>query len=383
MPTRHVGKIAVDHTLRSGLFVSVERFTSQTISSVLIQDGTDELGNPTFGSTPATSFPSEVFASVSRTGWSYSSWLQDEWNVTSDLTVNYGGRLDVVNQFVMGNQISPRLNAVWQATPTTTLHAGYANLFTPPPLQIGPPGNVVVLNNFNGTGLTTSGATLSTGNDPLKIERAQLLDIGATQNLFEGLKVGVDLYYKFARNGVDFGQFGAPIITIPFNYRIVANRGIELTDENGAFSYYGNLAIARQRAKGIESAQFNFSPDDLAYIDTHGIQTDHSQLMTASAGLSYVWKGTRFSVDLLAGTGTRTTLPGGPINGASLPSYEQLNLGISHRFELPGTGAIRLRFDVINLFDEIYLLRSSTSIGAFSPAFGPRRTFSAGLSKEF
>jgi outer membrane receptor protein involved in Fe transport len=380
-----VGKIAADHALRSGLFASGERFTSATISSVLVQDGTDAFGNPTFGSTPATSFPSEVFASIARTGWSFSSWLQDEWNVTPDLTVNYGGRLDAVNQFAAGNQISPRLNAVWQATPTTVLHAGYANLFTPPPFQIGPPENLVQLNSINGTGLTTSGATPSTGNDPLKIERAQLFDVGATQNLFEGLKAGIDLYYKFARNGVDFGQFGAPIITIPFNYRIVANRGIELTTtyENAPFSFYGNLAIARQRAKGIESAQFNFSPDDLAYIDTHAIQTDHSQLMTASAGLSYTWEGTRFSADLLAGTGTRTTRPGGPPNGGSLPSYSQTNLGVSHRFELPGVGAIKVRFDVINLFDEIYLLRSSTSLGAFTPAFGPRRTFYAGITKEY
>ena len=66
-----------------------------------------------------------------------------------------------------------------------------------------------------------------------------------------------------------------------------------------------------------------------------------------------------------------------------MPSYSQTNLGISHRFELPGIGAIKARFDVINLFDEIYLLRSSTSIGAFAPAFGPRRTFYAGLTKEF
>ena len=379
------GKIGSDHTLRSGLLVTGERFTSQTISSVLVQDGTDDFGNPIFGSTPASSIPSEIFAGIGRTGWAYSSWLQDEWNVTPDLTLNYGERLDVINQFVMGNQISPRLNAVWQATPTTVLHAGYANLFTPPPFQIGPPENLVQFSNFNGAGLTTSGATPSTGNDPLKIERAYLFDVGATQNLFDGLKLGVDLYYKFARHGVDFGQFGAPIITIPFNYRIVANRGIELTTtyENGPFSYYGNLAIARQRAKGIESAQFNFSPDDLAYIDTHGIQTDHSQLMTASAGLSYLWQGTHFSVDLLASSGTRTTRPGGPPNGGSLPSYEQVNLGISHRFELPNAGAIKVRFDVINLFDEIYLLRSSTSLGAFAPAFGPRRTFYAGITKEF
>ena len=379
------GKIAADHTLRSGLFVSGERFTSETVSAVLVQDGTDEFGNPTFGSTPATSFPSEIFASIGKTGWAYSAWLQDEWKVTPDLTVNYGGRFDGVSQFVVGSQISPHLNTVWQATPTTVLHAGYARLFTPPPFQQGPAENLVQLNNFNGTGLTTSGATPSTENSPLQIERANLFDVGASQNLFESLKIGLDLYYKFARNGVDFGQFGAPIITIPFNYRIVANRGVELTTsyERGPFSYYGNLAIAQQQAKGIVSAQFNFSPDDLAYIDSHSIVTDHSQLMTASSGLSYTWNGTRFSVDLLAGTGTRTTRPNGPPNGGSLPSYSQTNLGVSHSFDSPGFGAFKLRFDVINLFDEIYLLRSSTSLGAFSPAYAPRRTFYAGLTKEF
>jgi outer membrane receptor protein involved in Fe transport len=379
------GKIAADHTLRSGLFVSGERFTSQTVSAVLVQDGTDEFGNPTFGSTPATSFPSEISASIGKTGWAFSAWLQDEWKVTPDLTVNYGSRFDAVSQFVVGSQISPRLNSVWQATPTTVFHAGYARLFTPPPFQQGPAENLAQLNNFNGTGLTTSGATPSTMNSPLRIERAYLFDVGATQNLFESLKIGLDLYYKFARDGVDFGQFGAPIITIPFNYGIVANRGVELTTtyENGPFSYYGNLAIAQQQAKGIVSAQFNFSPDDLAYIDSHSIVTDHSQLMTASSGLSYTWNGTRFSVDLLAGTGTRTTRLNGPPNGGSLPSYSQTNLGVSHIFELPRVGAIKARFDVINLFDEIYLLRSSTSIGAFSPAFAPRRTFYAGITKEF
>jgi hypothetical protein len=51
-------------------------------------------------------------------------------------------------------------------------------------------------NNFNGTGLTTSAATPSTMNSPLKVERANLFDIGAGQDLFNGLKVGVDLYYS-------------------------------------------------------------------------------------------------------------------------------------------------------------------------------------------
>jgi len=124
-----------------------------------------------------------------------------------------------------------------------------------------------------------------------------------------------------------------------------------------------------------------------AYIDTHGIQTDHSQRRQsrgrADNDLPEGTLLTRFSVDLLAGTGTRTTRPGGPPNGGTLPSYSQTNLGVSHTFELPHVGAIKVRFDVINLFDEIYLLRSSTSLGAFSPAFAPRRTFYAGITKQF
>jgi outer membrane receptor protein involved in Fe transport len=378
-------RVAPDHTLRSGLLIEGERFSSNTTSWVLVQDGSDASGNLTFGGTPGTSVASQFAADIAKTGWTYSTWLQDEWKLRPDLTFNYGGRFDVVNQFVMGDQLSPRLNAVWQATPTTTAHAGYAGLFTPPPFQLGPPANLLQFNNFNGSGLTTSGATPSTGNSPLKIERANLFDVGATQTLFGDLKIGLDGYYKFARDGVDFGQFGAPIITIPFNYGIVANPGVELTTSyrHGGFSCYGNLAIARQRAKGIVSGEFNFAPADLAYVDTHGIETDHSQLMTASAGVSYLSQGTRFSVDLIAGTGTRTTQPGGPINGASLPSWEQVNLGVMRRIELPNAGAIKLRFDVINVFDEVYLLRSSTSIGAFAPAYAPRRTFFAGVTKEF
>ena len=274
---------------------------------------------------------------------------------------------------------------MWQATPTTVVHVGYARLFTPPPFQEGPPLNVILLNNYNNTGLTTSGFTPSTINSPVQVERASLIDFGAIQTLSGGLKLGADFYYKYATNGVDFGQFGAPIITIPFNYGFVINRGVELTAtyQSANLSYYGNLALAQQRAKGISSAQYNFSLSDLAAIDSTSIPTDHSQLATGSAGVSYLWGNTRFSADMLGGTGTRTTLPGGTPNGASLAPYVQVNLSIQQQFKLPYVGDFKARFDLINLFNAIYLLRSSTSIGAFTPAYGPGRTFFAGLTKEF
>jgi hypothetical protein len=209
--------------------------------------------------------------------------------------------------------------------------------------------------------------------------------VGVEQVVMPGLKVGVDVYYKYARNLLDEGQFGAPVILTPFNYHVGFNRGVELSTsyEKGNFSYYGNIAIAEQKAEGITSAQFNFSQSDLDYISSHLINTDHSQRMTASAGMSYLWQDTRFSVDIIAGTGLRSTTDTGAPNEETVPSYEQVNLGVSHKFELPYAGKLDVRLDVINVLDEIYVLRSQGGIGVFASQFGPRRTFFAGVKKEF
>ena len=66
-----------------------------------------------------------------------------------------------------------------------------------------------------------------------------------------GLKLGIDSYYKYARNLIDEGQFGAPIILTPFNYHVGYTKGVELTTsyDRGAFPYYGNLRSARKRPR--------------------------------------------------------------------------------------------------------------------------------------
>jgi len=108
--------------------------------------------------------------------------------------------------------------------------------------------------------------------------------------------------------------------------------------------------------------------------------------VTASAGTSYLWQGTRVSADLLFGSGLRADLPLGDgqdiPNGAHLPSYAQINLGASHAFHFEGTKPLTVRFDVINVFDRIYEIRNGTGVGVGAPQFGPRRGFFVGLSKE-
>ncbi len=66
-----------------------------------------------------------------------------------------------------------------------------------------------------------------------------------------------------------------------------------------------------------------------------------------------------------------------------MPSYEQVNLGISHRFASAPGGPVTVRLDLINVLDEVYLIRSQAGVGVFAPAFGSRRTVFAGVSKEF
>ena len=94
--------------------------------------------------------------------------------------------------------------------------------------------------------------------------------------------------------------------------------------------------------------------------------------MAASGGASYLWKGTRFSADFLFGTGLRTdeTLPDGSTipNGGHVPSYTQINLGLSHAFHLAGSSTLTARFDVINVTDKTYEIRDGSGIGVFASA---------------
>jgi outer membrane receptor protein involved in Fe transport len=85
--------------------------------------------------------------------------------------------------------------------------------------------------------------------------------------------------------------------------------------------------------------------------------------------MSYHWAKTTFSTDMIFGSGLRS----GFANMDHVPPYTQVNLGISHEFNLsPNTKPFTLRFDVVNLFDKAYELRDGTGIGVFAPQFGPR-----------
>jgi outer membrane receptor protein involved in Fe transport len=379
-----------DHTLRFGILVQRDDLTDNTTAQVLPAacTGAGTEVNP-YACAQSSNIPFTIVDNSTKSASSFSGYLQDEWKLLSDLTINYGLRYDVFHAYSHGDQFSPRINAVWTPLDGTTIHAGYARYFSPPPFELV--GNESIAKFANPAAFNTATPALTADTTPVA-EKANYYDAGAQQKfngaIFSGddLTVGVDSFLKLSDNLIDEGQFGAPIILTPFNYKRGSQYGVEysLTYDTGPFSAYGNLSFEHATGKDIFTSQFEFNPSDLAYIQNNYIHLDHEQAATASAGVSYLWQGTRLSTDMIYGSGLREDDPvTGVPNGAHLPGYEQVNFGATHSFSLPTVGDFSVRFDVINVFDQVYEIRSGTGVGVGAPSFGARRGFFAGLTKEF
>ncbi len=362
----HLGEA---HTLRGGVMVEVDHATSATTSRVIGLDATGA---------QISDQPISIVDNGGTTAFTASVYLQDEWKLADSLIVNYGLRFDQFDGFRHENQFSPRVNLVWTPVRGTTVHAGYSRYFSPPPLELV---GARTIGLFAGT----TAASPVTHDDTPRAERANYFDVGVSQKLGRHMTLGIDSYYKRSKELIDEGQFGAPIILTPFNYAQGRQYGVEFTAgyNQGSFTAYANLAYVKNQGRDIDTSQFNFAADKLTYIHNHFIYLDHDQTLSASAGASYLWRGTRVGGDLIHGSGLRATGPDGVPNGAHLPGYVQVNLSLSHHFETGQLGGVTLRFDVVNALDHVYEIRDGTGVGVGAPQFGARRGFFGGVTKSF
>jgi outer membrane receptor protein involved in Fe transport len=367
------------HTIRGGAMLLDESVTENSTATVF---NLDPSGNPTGSAYPITDNPTlhGLFAGV---------YLQDEWKIIPQLTFNYGARFDVFDaSFDNENQVSPRANLIYQPTDSTTLHAGYARYFTPPPVENVSSSTV---NQFSGT---SNASSITNGITGVKAERANYFDAGITQKLAPGLQVGVDGYYKYAKNQLDDGLFGQTLILSAFNYSRGKIYGVEFSSSYtaGGFSTYANVAYSVAQGENWSSSQFLFDPADLAYVKNHWIYLDHDQRVTGSFGTSYLFNesqrtSTRVYVDALYGSGLRTdstdssgnTIP----NGGSVPAYYSVNIGAAQSFKIHNKQILTARLDVVNVTDNSYELRNGTGVGVNAAQYGERIGFFGSLSYAF
>ncbi len=369
------------HTIRGGVMLLDEYLSANSTTTVLPVDAN---GNPTGGMfypIPDSNVSHALFAGV---------YLQDEWKILPEVTINYGARFDeYYSTFDKENQPSPRVNLIWQPTDSTTLHAGYARYFTPPPLENVSASSVALF-----TAQPNSNTPQITQDDPVKAERANYFDAGISQKLAPGLQVGLDGYYKEARNQLDDGLFGQSLILSAFNYDKGRVYGVEFSGSytTGGFSTYANVAYSVAQGEDWNSAQFQFDPNDYAYVHNHWIYLDHDQRVTGSFGASYIWKESsrnsmRVYVDALYGSGLRTDATasdGSNIpNGGSVPAYYSVNLGAEQSFKLAGKQMLKARLDIVNVTDNSYELRNGSGVGVNAAQYGERLGFFGSLSYVF
>jgi outer membrane receptor protein involved in Fe transport len=385
------------HTLRMGFTVSAE------------QTWVDNTSWVEAGAAPGAEPPFAITDDVDKLGWLAGVYAQDEWKITDKLTMNYGARFDQQWLYTDANQLSPRVSFTYKPFEYTTFHAGYARYFTPPVLVEAAPSNIAL---FNGT----TGATSTTGGtDPVLPERSHYFDAGVDQILpfkcysalakdCPTLELGLDAYYKIATDLIDNGLFGQALVLSAFNYAHGVVQGIEFSGKfhNGGFQAYANISVGQEKATNVVSNEFLFDNAtplaDLGgltlrqYVDSHWIYTDHTQIVTGSAGAAYQfcgrgstpgenwwdWCGTKVAADMIYGSGLRI----GDANIGTEPPYAQFNTSISHEFATPDNKPLTLRFDVVNLFDTIYQIRNGSGIGVFANQDGPRRGYFFGISKK-
>ena len=217
---------------------------------------------------------------------------------------------------------------------------------------------------------------------PASIRKYRSGATGRRRTTAPTLELGLDAYYKIAKDLIDNGQFGQALVLSAFNYAKGINEGIEFSaNTTAAISRPMPISpSAQQRATNVVSNQYLFDNTtpladlggltEFQYIATHWIYTDHTQIVTGSAGALYQfcgrpataarfrqrrrevvdvnsWCGTRLSADMIYGRGCA---PATPISAPNRPTRSSMPAS-SHEFCLPDAKPVTVRFDVVNLFD--------------------------------
>ena len=203
-----------------------------------------------------------------------------------------------------------------------------------------------------------------------------------------GLQLGVDGYYKNAKNQLDDGLFGASLIPSNFNYREGRVYGVEFT---GTYTRAVLRLCERRgrRRRARRSAPGSSCLARMTWITfrINWVYLDHDQRVTGSFGVSYTLKegriNTRVYVDALYGSGLTHATRAGVPNGGSRPALLLVNLGAEQTFNVGKKQFLKARLDVVNVTDNVYELRDGSGIGVNAAQYGMRLGFFGSVSYVF
>jgi outer membrane cobalamin receptor len=353
------------HTLGAGFYVGQYLVN---VADTTLAFPADAEGNP------LSTTPVSLNSTTHQPNLVLGVYAGDLWQITDRIKLDTGLRFDRLTGFTDHAQVDPTINLSYKLGDDTVLHAGFARYMQVPSFQGVAPDAATLFAR------TTAAPSQSGTVNPLT-EDDDTWDLGLTQRLGDHVRLSLDGYYELTHHYLDTGQFGVVPIFAPFNYDSGHIWGTELAlnYRNGPLAGYANVTLGQNWQKGVATGQFNFDPDELAFIDAHHILLDHQPLAGVSAGLTYHLRGWALSLDGLYSSGLR----GGFADQQALPAVVQLNASVERSFRVPGLGTITNRITIVNLTDRTNLIRPAEGIGIFQAAYGPRLTVQDTLSLRF
>ncbi len=311
--------------------------------------------------------PITVVDNLNKINWLLGIYAGDTWHITKKFSLIYGARFDQMLGFVNDNAFTPRVNALYQASETLTLHAGVARYFQTPEFE------AITTRSASAFANTTQmifGYPVAIRYLPLP-ETDTYFDVGAAKRISPHLVYSTDGYFFFAHNEIDTGQLGETPIYAPFNWKHGRNWGVEnsLTYNAGNWTAVLNYTYSMSEGEILSTGQFNFSPEEVIFLLNHFEPMDHAEEHVVETFVTYRLGRWMFTADSLFGSG----LCGGFANTEKMPVYWQVDAGVGRSFYIPALARdIVSRLSIVNIFNRTNLARNGTGIGVFAPSYYPR-----------
>jgi outer membrane cobalamin receptor len=267
-----------------------------------------------------------------------------------NLVVNAGLRLDFQKVSFVGSPdqatqigLGPRVGVSYSFSASTVAHAFAGLMWMPPPV------------------LDTPAAARILGAVPadqpilydLRPEVDRYAELGIESRVVPAVTLKLTAWGRLSTDQLDDVEVGSTNLVSPYNFDRGRATGLEAgaaTVVSRWLTAFGNVAWELAQGRGIATAKYLFSADDLA--NDRWQTLDHAQTWTANAGATVRDGGTQLSTALNYGSGLRT----GPNNDRHVPGHVRVDLTLAHRFlSAPGTPSVAL--DIVNLFDARYAYR--------------------------
>lgn len=306
--------------------------------SVVSQQG-NSATDPTLN--PITPFSD----SGTDTGYFEDAYVQDDFQITKKLALNFGLRFTAF-QFTFptdtssGNQWQPRVGLSYFLTDATKVHAYYGRLYMPAPLED-------LREAFNKVGGVVTATTYD-----IKPEADNFFEVGVAQQFGNAQVANLNLYYKNATNMLDDTQLLNTAIASPYNYQNGYAYGVEFSLKgkiNSDISDYANYSYEIAKGQNISGGSFTgvtAPPNTYLFLD-------HVQIHTANAGLTYAKDQYYGTMQGVFGSGLRT----GPNNSLNVPAHFTMDLSAGYNFMSSSWwGRWKVSADLLNAFDNPYAI---------------------------